>query len=102
MLCVLYRWKGRVIWGISHADCLTSNIHKLSLGRDDESCKLSLIISASEDSSLMTKLGKHFNLIVAAGAGYKLLAVILGLVDGYVLSKDTTHFWDTWLDFVIV
>jgi hypothetical protein len=50
----------------------------------------------------MTKLGKHFNLIVAAGAGYKLLAVILGLVDGYVLSKDTTHFWDTWLDFVIV
>lgn len=31
----------------------------------------------------------------AAGAGHKILAVIRGLCDAYVLSKGTTFEWDT-------
>jgi len=40
-------------------------------------------------------LEKHFNLVFSSGAGYKLLTVVLGLADIYVLSKNSTHFWDT-------
>lgn len=31
----------------------------------------------------------------AAGAGYKILTVVRGLTDAYVLSKNTTFRWDT-------
>lgn len=36
-----------------------------------------------------------FTLISPAGAGYKILCVILGLVSAYVLSFGSTYFWDT-------
>lgn len=35
-----------------------------------------------------------YKLIEVAGAGYKLLCVITGLVDAYVLSQGTTYKWD--------
>ncbi|KAF7279509.1 hypothetical protein GWI33_007091 [Rhynchophorus ferrugineus] len=36
-----------------------------------------------------------YNLTYPKGAGYKLLTVILGISDAYILSKPTTYMWDT-------
>lgn len=76
---------------MSHPLCIKSSI-PVNL---QTKSRHSVIISSSEDSWLKDKLEKHFNLISAPGAGYKLLTVILGLADVYILSKDTTHYWDT-------
>ena len=52
-------------------------------------------MSESEDPNLKLSVAPHFNIAVAAGAGYKLLCVATGLADIYVLSKNSTHYWDT-------
>lgn len=36
-----------------------------------------------------------FELISPAGAGNKCLCVVLGVVEAYILSQDTTFYWDT-------
>lgn len=53
-------------------------------------------MSSSENEQNREKLMEAgFDLISPAGAGYKILCVILGLVDAYVLSQGTTYYWDT-------
>jgi inositol polyphosphate 1-phosphatase len=52
-------------------------------------------MSESEDPGLRSSLEPHFNITVAAGAGYKLLSLATGMADIYLLSKDSTHYWDT-------
>jgi len=54
-----------------------------------------IILSDSEDEPIKEKLREDFQLIRAPGAGYKLLCVITGLADFYILSKSSTHLWDT-------
>lgn len=57
---------------------------------------MNITLSSSEDQEIKDKLKTAgFNIIEAAGAGYKILTVIKGITDAYVLSKDTTYKWDT-------
>ncbi|XP_020849264.1 inositol polyphosphate 1-phosphatase [Phascolarctos cinereus] len=107
------RWKGQYFWGLSYMD---SNIHSLQLsnenGNDGEaasqlteeaSCEpkftkhFSAIISASEKDTIKTALSNICgeNVYGAAGAGYKSLCVVQGLVDVYIFSEDTTFKWDS-------
>ncbi|XP_044262357.1 inositol polyphosphate 1-phosphatase isoform X2 [Tribolium madens] len=53
-------------------------------------------VSSSETPEVITKLTENgYNLIEASGAGYKILTVITGQADAYILTKDTTFKWDT-------
>ena len=54
-------------------------------------------MSSSEDSSLLDKINAsdEWRTIKVSGCGYKLLSVITGLADAYVLSKDSSFKWDT-------
>lgn len=55
-----------------------------------------ICVSSSEDPNVKSKLTKAgFVLREVSGAGYKILTVITGLADGYVLSKSSTFKWDT-------
>lgn len=55
-----------------------------------------ICLSSSEDEIINKKLrSKGFALVEAAGAGYKILSVITGQADAYILSKSTTFKWDT-------
>lgn len=86
------RWEGRCFWGVAYND-----VTLCSVNRDCEHSKSNLLaISSSENPEIKARLEEGgFTLIEAAGAGYKLLCVILGLVGAYVLSKGSTYFWDT-------
>ncbi|EFA12380.1 inositol polyphosphate 1-phosphatase [Tribolium castaneum] len=56
----------------------------------------SVCVSSSENREVLTKLTSNgYNLIEASGAGYKILTVITGQADAYILTKDTTFKWDT-------
>lgn len=59
---------------------------------------LSAVLSSSEKAAVKEALaplcpGKR--LMYASGAGYKILCVILGLADVYVLSEGSTFKWDS-------
>lgn len=86
------RWEGRCYWGVAYND-----IAVCSVNRDYEHNASSLLaVSSSENADIKVQLQEAgFTLVESAGAGYKLLCVILGLVGAYVLSKGSTYLWDT-------
>lgn len=88
---LFFRWSGACHWGI-HTPALSLS----SLGSTSFTPTNHITLSSSEDQQIKSKLEyAGFKLIVAAGAGYKILTVIKGITDAYVLSKDTTYKWDT-------
>ncbi|XP_032262062.1 inositol polyphosphate 1-phosphatase isoform X2 [Phoca vitulina] len=107
------RWKGQCYWGLSY---LGTNIHSLQLpdserkSRDTRShvtedtnseaeCshRFSAVISTSEKDTVKAALSRVCGerMFPAAGAGYKSLCVVQGLVDIYIFSEDTTFKWDS-------
>lgn len=44
-------------------------------------------MSSSEDNMIQQKLSQNFDIVHAAGAGYKILSVVLGFSDAYIYSK---------------
>lgn len=85
------RWKGKCFWATS----TPSNTISGSIP-NNVPLKNVVVISSSESDEVKEKLtNAGYSLVEAAGAGYKILAVILGLADIYILSKNTTYKWDT-------
>lgn len=83
-------YQSKVYWGVSIGDFHAHNIRRLQ-GFNDV-----VIFSASEDSPVLDKCKEnHFALVFAAGAGYKILSVILNETSWFLLTKGTTYKWDT-------
>lgn len=84
------RWRGKCYWGMCTTTLTASSLSVPGV-RSNIIC-----ISGSEDTKIKGELRqKGFQLVGAAGAGYKILAVITGLADAYILSKNSTFKWDT-------
>nr|XP_055040543.1 inositol polyphosphate 1-phosphatase [Misgurnus anguillicaudatus] len=87
-------WTGQHFWGVSYGDVNISSFTQRSLQKRDH---LSVLLSSSEKQAVKDALASIPNstLMYASGAGYKILCVIQGLVDMYVLSEGTTYKWDS-------
>ncbi|KAM6176122.1 inositol polyphosphate 1-phosphatase [Erethizon dorsatum] len=104
------RWKGECYWGLSY---MGTNIHSLQFAIskrsssenqiENASCEaesphpFSAVISTSEKETIKAALSRVCgdSIFRAAGAGYKSLCVVQGLVDIYIFSEDTTFKWDS-------
>ncbi|KAF7464298.1 Hypothetical predicted protein [Marmota monax] len=104
------RWKGQCYWGLSY---MGTNIHSLeraiskrngsekrtenSNPESESSWAFSAVISTSEKETIKAALARVCGerIFRAAGAGYKSLCVVQGLVDIYIFSEDTTFKWDS-------
>ena len=95
------QWSGRRLWGVAHAEhsCYFLGKEKSTPNeskRDTMSCNFKIAISGSESEnlkkSLLTTGAKLFPI---AGVGHKLLLVIDGDIDFYVLSHASSFKWDT-------
>ncbi|KAL6054881.1 hypothetical protein STEG23_020105 [Scotinomys teguina] len=102
------RWKGQFYWGLSY---MGTNIHSPQLTtsqRNDGETQtensdgelprpFSAVISTSENEAIKAALSRVCGggVFPAAGAGYKSLCVVQGLVDIYIFSEDTTYKWDS-------
>lgn len=83
-------WTGCCYWGFV-TDNISKHSHLMDNPRSYRVC-----LSSSEDPTVKNKLRKNgYQLVEAAGAGYKILNVIAGLADAYVLTKNSTFKWDT-------
>jgi len=61
-----------------------------------EESKKRIILSSSEHKDYLKRFHDlDWDTVFAAGAGYKLLKLIIGEVDAYFLSKNTSFKWDT-------
>nr|XP_026244823.1 inositol polyphosphate 1-phosphatase isoform X2 [Urocitellus parryii] len=103
-------WKGQCYWGLSY---MGTNIHSLeraiskrngsekrtenSNPESESSSAFSAVISTSEKETIKAALARVCGerIFPAAGAGYKSLCVVQGLVDIYIFSEDTTFKWDS-------
>ncbi|KAF5302493.1 hypothetical protein FQR65_LT08583 [Abscondita terminalis] len=86
------QWQGRCLWGLAQQNCRLSSVLVQCLEKPTNL----ICISSSEDNDIKENLkAKGFNLVEAAGAGYKILMVITQQVDAYLLSKSSTFKWDT-------
>ncbi|XP_053907363.1 inositol polyphosphate 1-phosphatase [Cuculus canorus] len=86
------RWQGRYHWGVAYGETRLCSLNPQSSPRPTPRVVLSRAEGAAVQGALRPLCGEH--LLFAAGAGYKMLCVILGLVDVYVLSVGTTFAWD--------
>ncbi|KAK7128162.1 hypothetical protein R3I93_020686 [Phoxinus phoxinus] len=87
-------WRGQHIWGVSYGDV---NVCSLTRPASRQSERVSVLLSSSERPAVTNALAALPNgsLMYAAGAGYKLLCVVRGRVDVYVLSEGSTFKWDS-------
>ncbi|KPP62878.1 inositol polyphosphate 1-phosphatase-like [Scleropages formosus] len=95
------KWSGKYYWGISSG---SNNIASLqpsgerTTGADgsQQEALMSVVLSTGEAEGVKKALLQacEGRVHYAAGAGYKSLCVVLGLVDAYVFSEDTTFRWD--------
>ncbi|CAN8179282.1 unnamed protein product [Coccothraustes coccothraustes] len=87
-----HRWRGRYHWGVAHGDT-----RLCSLSPPVPRPRPRVVLSRAEGAAVrgaLASLGGGPPLF-AAGAGYKLLCVALGLADAFVLSQATTFAWDS-------
>lgn len=90
----VHGWQGRTVWGFSKDGVrASSSLPTLA----PQVGKTSLVVmSSSEGKELKEAAAQKFSkLEYPAGAGYKLLTVIEGAAEGYILSKPSTYKWDT-------
>lgn len=93
-------WKGKHFWGIAHGGFSACSVPRPkcpSKGSED-GASLTIVLSSTEKPVLkeaLAPLCPGQQLMYASGAGYKILCVILGLADMYVLSEGSTFKWDS-------
>ncbi|NXL69091.1 INPP phosphatase, partial [Chordeiles acutipennis] len=87
-----HRWQGRYHWGVAYGDTRLSSLSPPPLRPVSR-----LVLSRAEAGPVRAALGAlgGDGLRFAAGAGYKMLCVILGLADAFVLSESSTFAWDS-------
>lgn len=90
-------WQSRQAWGVcAGGRCMFD----VSPAPKPDACiatgRKRAVTSRSEDKAIKDALVKQgFDVVCAAGAGYKALCVVDSSADIYVLSKGSTYQWDT-------
>lgn len=89
------RWRGEHFWGVSY-----EGLNLCSVPRPEAAPgpALSAVLSSSEKPSVkdaLSSLCGPERLMYASGAGFKVLCVIQGLADVYLLSEGSTFKWDS-------
>ncbi|XP_077428901.1 inositol polyphosphate 1-phosphatase [Vanacampus margaritifer] len=91
------RWRGKLFWGVSCGDVNMCSVSQPKTGPEGRRA-LSVVLSSSEKQVVkdsLASLCEPEKLMYASGAGYKILCVIQGLADAYVLSEGSTFKWDS-------
>ncbi|XP_034535725.1 inositol polyphosphate 1-phosphatase [Notolabrus celidotus] len=88
-------WRGKYFWGVSYG---AINLCSESRPEASSGAGMSVVLSSSEKQVVkeaLTSLCSPDRLMYASGAGFKILCVIQGLADVYVLSEGSTFKWDS-------
>ncbi|KAH9499305.1 Inositol polyphosphate 1-phosphatase [Bulinus truncatus] len=84
-------WTSQTLWGVCYKDIKVTSFKPV----EDLHCREArIVISNSEAEYVQDGLKSNFQLVFASGAGYKILATILGLANAYVLSHRSIYRWD--------
>lgn len=88
-------YSGKIYWGVALDGVKRTNIPQQEVGADGR--KKVAILSSAENKKyiyyLRDTLG--YSIVFSAGAGHKILKLILGDADLYLVSTGSTYKWDT-------
>lgn len=84
------RYKSQVVWGISMNELRVTNLQSTI-----KKTKLAVVSSSEDEKYTKALKDLGYTVVCSAGAGHKILKVIVGDVDIFLLSKNTTFKWDT-------
>lgn len=88
------KWRSNCVWGVSYKE-QWSSFGEIKTS-ENEKTALKVAVSSSECKELKEHLEFcGMKVYAMAGVGYKLLEVINGEVDFYILTKDSSFKWDT-------
>ncbi|XP_008282887.1 inositol polyphosphate 1-phosphatase [Stegastes partitus] len=91
-------WRGKHFWGVSCGSINVCSVSRPKDGPESGGRGPSVVLSSSEKQVVkeaLTSLCGSDKMVYASGAGYKILCVIQGLADAYVLSEGSTFKWDS-------
>lgn len=86
---------GRFFWGFNINGVCQNNLFQLSSEAVSAQPPKPILVGGKESDHLTDKLNAISRTVYVAGAGYKLLCVILAEADLLVSSSRTTFLWDT-------
>ncbi|XP_031620263.1 inositol polyphosphate 1-phosphatase [Contarinia nasturtii] len=85
-------YKSKIVWGVCMGDDLkVTNLPKEHL----KNTKLAVVSSSEDEKYIKALRDLGYTVVYSAGAGYKIMKVICGDADLFLLSKNTTFKWDT-------
>lgn len=89
-------WKGRMVWGVAMGTSHVVYVPKpFGTKRDHSKLKLCLV-SSIDESEISQALSCHeWEVRHVDGCGYRLLCVVDGCADVFVLTKSSCYKWDT-------
>lgn len=83
-------YESKVFWGVSIGELRANNIPS-----SEDAHKIA-IFSTSEDPQVLDKIKQNkYELAFSAGAGHKILKIILNDAKWFLLTKGSTYKWDT-------
>lgn len=86
------RYNSKIIWGICMGDDVkVTNLPKIT----SKNTKLAVVSSSEDEKYIKALRDLGYTVVYSAGAGYKIMKVICGDADLFLLSKNTTFKWDT-------
>lgn len=84
-------YKGKIVWGINMDVIKATNLPVTN----PKTTKLAVLSSSEDEKYIKALKDLGYGIVFSAGAGHKILKVITGDADLYLLSKNTTFKWDT-------
>lgn len=84
-------YTSKIVWGICMGDLKVTNLPDSNV----KNTKLALVSKAEDEKYIKALRDLGYTVVYSAGAGYKMLKVICGEADLFLLSKNTTFKWDT-------
>ncbi|NXI47920.1 INPP phosphatase, partial [Galbula dea] len=88
-----HRWEGKYHWGVAYRDTRLSS-ESLPASPRSTPCVVLSHGEAEDVREALESIG-GMQLRFAIGCGYKMLCLLEGLVDAYVVSEGSTFAWDT-------
>lgn len=87
----LRSYRSKIVWGVNMDHVKMTNLPVANL----KSNKLAVLSPNEDDKYIKALKDLGYGIVFSAGAGHKILKVVTGDADLYLLSKNTTFKWDT-------
>lgn len=86
-----HSYRSKIVWGVNMDHIKVTNLPHVN----PKATKLAVLSPNEDDRYIKALKDLGYGIVFSAGAGHKILKVVTGDADLYLLSRNTTFKWDT-------